>query len=400
MKHIVDIIHIWYEEFSDILKDKGILIFILFVPIMYPLLYSFVYTNELVRQVPIAVVDENKSHFSREFIRKMDACTEIRIMSFCNDMEEARHLLMQQKVYGILRIPKSFTWDLNHGDQTYVGVYSDMCVMLYYKALLISATNVSLEMNKDIKVRRYMNNTTTRQDEISRMPIKYAYVQLYNPQSGFATFLIPPVLMLIIQQTLLLGIGMSMGRAREKNDGQIIPFNKYYKNAVKIVLGKGLVYFMIYIIMAIYMYTYVSKDFGLPQLGHYDTFIAFIIPFILSCIFFAMVLSSFVYRREDCIMLFVFLSVPILFMSGVTWPGSNIPAFWKYVSYIFPTTFGINGYVRINNMGASLYEVADEYHALWLQTGIYFFIACLIYYTHIFKCVARIKKPIDIIEKI
>ena len=88
--------------------------------------------------------------------------------------------------------------------------------MLYYKAILLTATNVSLEMNKDIKVERHIPGTTHKQEDIIKMPVEYDYVPLYNPQSGFAAFLIPPVLLLIIQQTIFLGIGMSMGDSRER----------------------------------------------------------------------------------------------------------------------------------------------------------------------------------------
>ena len=62
-------------------------------------------------------------------------------------------------------------------------------------------------------------------------------------------------------------------------------------------------------------------------------------------------------------LLFVFTSVPLLFLSGISWPGAAMPEFWRYFSYIFPSTFGINGYVRINSMGATLNEVAFEYQA-------------------------------------
>lgn len=84
-------------------------------------------------------------------------------------------------------------------------------------------------------------------------------------------------------------------------------------------------------------------------------------------------------NRETCMLLFVFTSVPLLFLSGISWPGAAMPAFWRYFSYIFPSTFGINGYVRINSMGATLNEVSFEYQALWLQTGIYFLTTCLVY---------------------
>lgn len=379
MKSIRNIFHIWYDELADMFKDKGILIFVIFVPLFYPLLYSWVYTNEVVREVPAAVVDDSRTTQSREFIRMVDATPDVDVVAHCTTVAEAEELLRRREAFGIIRIPESFTKDIWHGDQTVVGIYSDMSSMLYYKALLLATTKVSLEMNADIKVERHMHGTTDRQDEIQHTPIEYDYVALYNPQSGFAAFLIPPVLMLILQQTLLLGIGMSAGRMRERFRGSLVPFHHDYKNPVYIVLGKAAAYFGIYIVMAVYAFTIVTHGFSLPQLGDLATLTAFVVPFLLACIFLAMVLSSLVWRREDCILLFVCLSVPLLFISGISWPGAAVPAFWKAVSYLFPSTFGMNGYVRIQSMGATLSDVAFELRGLWIQAGVYFLLACLIY---------------------
>lgn len=391
MKSILNIFQIWYREIGNIFRDKGIMIFILFVPLAYPLLYSYVYTNEVVREVPVAVVDESHSELSRELLRKMDASPDMKIVAYCDNLSAAQEMIRRQEVYGIVRIPSDFTRELWKGNQAPIGLYCDMSSMLYYKALLLTATNVSLEVNKDIKVNNYLPSTTDRQAEITRMPIDYDYVPLYNPQSGFAAFLIPPVLMLIIQQTLLLGIGMSTGNSREHHMGSVIPFHPWYKNPVHIVIGKALPYFMLYIVLGVYMFAVVTRLFTLPQLGHYTTFIAFLVPFVLACIFLAMVLSSFIYRREDSILLLVFLSVPMLFLSGLSWPASDMPAFWKYFSYLFPSTFGMNGYVRITSSGARLSDISSEYIALWIQAGVYFLLACWFYRRQI-KCLLTRKR--------
>jgi ABC-2 type transport system permease protein len=103
------------------------------------------------------------------------------------------------------------------------------------------------------------------------------------------------------------------------------------------------------------------------------------LPYLAACIFFAMTASIAIRNRETCMIIFVFSSVPLLFISGISWPGSAIPDFWRYVSYLFPSTFGINGFIRINSMGADLSEVKTEYQALWLQSGIYFCTTCYVY---------------------
>lgn len=379
-----DLIYIWYDECRTVLKDKGILIFIIFVPFAYPLLYSYVYTNEVCRDVPCAVVDDSKSSLSREFISNVDGTPDAKVMGTYTNMQEAELQVKEHHAYGIIHIPESFTYDLQNGEQTHVGLYCNLSSMLYYKALLLACTDISLNMNNDIKVER-IGATTDRDEEITKMPIEYEHVSLYNPQGGFAAFLIPPILMLIIQQTLLLGIGMEMGNTREKYYGSVIPFDFHYKRIMPIVWGKALFYLPIYFLSAVFMVTAVNHWFHLPTLGDYWTYLAFVIPYILDCIFFAMVLSSLIYRREDCILIFVFMSVPMVFLSGISWPGSAIPTFWKYFSYLFPSSLGMNAYPRIMTMGCNLHDIAPLYIGIWVQLAVYFGLVCWVYIRNIRK---------------
>lgn len=373
------VFYICQKELKSVFKDQGVLIFFLLVPLAYPLLYAFIYTDEVVREVPAAVVDMNKSTLSREFIRKVDATPDVKIQSHCADMEEAKLLLKESKVYGVIYIPESFSSDITKGIQTQVTLYCDMSGMLYYKAILTASTEVSLKMNKAIKAKR-AGNTTNRQDEISATPITYEAVNLFNPQAGYASFLLPAVLILIIQQTLLLGVGLSAGTARENNRFRdLVPLSRQYQGTLRIVLGKSSAYFIIYAIVSAYILCVVPKIFSLVQIAQAGTLAAFILPYVLSCIFFAMTCSIFIHHREACMMIYVFTSVPLLFISGVSWPGSAIPEFWRVISWLFPSTFGINGYISINSMGATLDQVLPEFRALWIQTGVYFLTTCIVY---------------------
>ena len=376
---IYDLFYIWKQEFRTTFRDQGVLIFFVLVPLVYPLIYSFIYTNETIREVPTVVVDDSRSSLSREYLRKVDASPETSIVAYCADMEEAKLMLKDRKAYGIIYIPAHFSDDIVQGKQTQVSIFCDMSGLLYYKALLTANTNVSLAMNAAIKMER-AGNTTARQDEITAYPIEYEDVAIFNPTNGFAAFLIPAVLVLIIQQTLLLGIGLSAGTAREHNQFKdLVPINRHYNGTLRIVMGKGLSYFMVYSLVAVYILCVVPRLFSLNQIAIPGVLTLFTLPYLTACIFFAMTSSIAIRNRETCMLLFVFTSVPLLFLSGISWPGSAMPSFWRYFSYLFPSTFGINGYVRINSMGATLNEVAFEYRALWMQTGIYFLTTCFVY---------------------
>lgn len=374
-----DTFYIFWKEMRNIFKDQGVLIFCVLVPLAYPLVYTFIYTNETIKEVPAVVVDNSRSSMSREFIRKLDATSDVNIISHASDIVEAQKLMKESKVYGIIYIPEDFTDKIVRGEQSRISLDVNMAGLMYYKALLTATTEVSLDMNKDIKMERY-GKTTKEESEVAATPLEYEAVSIFNPQSGFASFLIPAVLMLIIQQTLLLGIGLAAGTARENQRFRdLIPMNRRYHGTLRIVLGKSAAYLMVYIVMTAYMLCLVPKFFNLVQIAQPVTLMLFTLPYLLACIFFSMTCSIFIHQREACFVIFVCTSVPLLFISGISWPGAAIPKFWEIISWMFPSTFGINGFVKINSMGATLYEVLTEYHALWLQTGFYFITTCLVY---------------------
>ena len=376
---ILDCCYIWREELKQMLKDEGVLIFCIVVPLLYPLLYSWIYNNEVVREVPVVVVDKSHSSLSRQFIRRCDASPDVKIAYFADDMDEAKMLVSRQIVKGIYLIPEDFETRAGRLEQATIGVYCNMSLMLTYKAIFQTAQAVSMEMGTEIRT-RLSQPWTERDAEISARPLDVDEVAIFNPTGGYGSAILPGVLILIIQQTLVLGIGMAAGTARENNRfKQLIPVSRHYHGMFRIVAGKGLAYFMVYAVLTAYLTLIVPRLFHFTAIGQWQPLLAFLIPYLLACIFFGMVVSCLIRFRENVMLLIVFVSVPLLFLSGVSWPQSNIPPFWQAVSCLFPSTFGIRGFVRINEMGGTLYEVLPEYQILWLQTAVYFIIACLVY---------------------
>lgn len=374
-----DICHVWADEMKNIVHDEGVLIFFVIVPLAYPLLYSWIYNNEVVEEVPVVVVDHSNTAESRKFIRLADATPDVAVAYRSGSVEEARRIIAKGDANGIYEIPSDFGHRLNRMEQTAVAVYCDMSLMLTYKAIYQTAIAVSGRMNADIQV-ALAGNTTQRQDEIVTRPLDFDDVPVFNPTMGYGSFIIPGVLMLIIQQTLVLGIGLSAGTAREKNRmHELVPIARQYQGYYRIVLGKSLCYFMIYAVMAAYLTLIVPKLFSFTSLPDPKALVGMLLPYLLACIFFGITVSCMVRYRENVILLVVFMSVPLLFVSGVSWPQSNIPRFWECLSWLFPSTFGIRSFVRINTMGAELSDVAHEYRALWIQAAFYFFTACGVY---------------------
>ncbi len=393
---ILDTFYIWKDELKNVFKDEGVLIFFFLVPFAYPLLYSFIYNNEVVHEAKMVVVDQSDSYLSREFTRRVNATPDVRVVAVSTDMEEARRMLDRKEAYGILYFPTEFSKDLHTGKQTTLPLYCDMSSLLFYKAFLLATTEVSLDLGKEISLARRPFKGTVKEEEITVDPIPYESVTLFNTQNGFASFLVPAILILVIQQTLVLGIGMLGGTAREKNRFHcLVPVSRHFNGTLRIVLGKSLTYILIYVVVCIWVLAIVPKLFSLPQVGDPVTVLVFILPYLFASIFFAMTLSGFMTTREAPMLVFVFTSVILIFISGVSWPKEAIPPFWQAVGYLFPSTPGIQGFILINTCGATLSEVMHEYHTLWIQAGVYFVLALIIYRFQIIRSHRSLSEDIE-----
>lgn len=375
--HTRDILNIWLGEIRHILHDEGLMIFLIVLPLAYPIVYSWIYTNEVVREVPVVVVDMSKSHESREFIRMYDASPNVHVAYHADNLDEARHIIGRQKAYGALYFPEDYSHRISRMEQATVGLYCDMSMMLVYKNVYQTAVTVSGLTGTKIQ-RQLMAGTTEREAIIQTEPIRVDDVPIFNTTVGYGNFILPGVLILILQQTMLLAIGMTAGTWRERY-GHIIPPTLARYGTVRILAGRMMAYATLYAVLSAYILLVIPRMFGFVSLVHGWDMIVLCTSFLMAVFFFAQAVMSLMRRREDVLMFVVFTSVIFLFISGVSWPSSNIPAVWRYTACLFPSTFAIKGFVAMSSMGARLTDIMPHIIGLWIQTLCYIVVAIAIY---------------------
>lgn len=372
---------ITWKEMKTIFTDSGVLLILIIAGLGYPLLYSTVYLSESVDEIPVGIIDESATSESRRFASKIDATREISLVS-CVNMDDAIQKMKRRDIHGIVVIPKSFNKDIETGRQTTVSLYVNMATFFIYKNIALACNYVMLDENKNISLRKLSAEGLTEQEALTGAePLQNKMNILFNEGNGFASFFVPGVLVLVIHQLLFLGIGMVSGTRREENANrklsQIETPSK--KKVYRYILGQGAAYFLIYSLIGSYILIIVPRLFGLPHFASAWDIYRLLLPFLLAVIFFSQTWSVFIRNRETGMVMFLFFSVILLFLSGLTWPLSSFPAFWKYFSYIFPATFGVEGYIKINCMGADFSVINTEFVALWIQAVIYFITACFSY---------------------
>lgn len=364
-------------EAKYIFRDKAVFFSFVIVAVVVSFLYTYLYSEETLQELPIGVVDEDNTTQSRQLLRMIDANSGVAIYSSYLNLSEAEKAFQREQIRGIITIPNGFARDLQRGEQPAISVYADASYMLYYKQVLTAAKLSAVYLNAGVEMKRSSaQGKLPTQAREEAMPVSAKVVSLYNPSSGYATFLIPVVLVIIFQTTILTAVGILGGTMREGNKlRKIYPNSGNFFGALPIVMGKATTYLALAMVILLIILGIVMPLFGIPVRSSILTTMVFMIPFILSIVFMGLCLLNFLRRREDAIMLIMYTSLPAVMLTGFSWPSVAMPQWLNIFSYIVPTTLGAKGFISITQMGASLPTIMPYWLGMWGLCLVYLVLA-------------------------
>lgn len=379
---LTDALQVFNRELKLLIHDGGAMIILIAAGFLYPILYNYMYSNGVLEDTPIAVVDEADCSDSRRMIREIDATREVAIVAHCTDMQEARELFQKRKVNGIIYFPSDFGDVLASRQTAKFSIYADMSSFLYYKNLLMGSEFVMLSEINEIKIDRFMDSGLTAQEAAQSVhTIQYEDNNPYNRAFSYSIFLLSAIFLLIIQQVMFYVMSLIAGTQREENRSfATLPGTMRGRGVVRVVLGRGGAYWLIFMIIGLYVACIVPAMFKFPQRGDFADIVYLVTIFVADCVFFSMTWSTLITRRESVFILLLFMSPVCLFLTGCSWPTTAFPAFWKYFSYLLPTTFGAPAFINMNTAGADLVTELDFVQYLHIQTIVYFVTACIAVY--------------------
>lgn len=382
MKYISDAIKTFFKAFADqlrlVIHDEGVIIFFIFLPLVYPILYSLIYNPEIVRDVDTVIVDNDMSALSRETTRNLNATQGINIIGNAVNLDEARKAVNEHKAYAIIEIPRNYERKITNGTGSQLIFYAEMSLMLRYKSVLMAMTDVSQAMGAEL-MQKDINTIAPLAETIATGdPMGIHAISMGNIEEGFDSFIMPGVLILIIHQCIILAVGMA-GGARFEYPSKL-GFNPLAKHPHELpkMSGEMLCFFCIILPFAIWVMYYIPLLFKFPMAGDIWQELMFITPMIIAAISLGLCLQTIIWQRENIFIIWVITSVIFLFLSGLTWPRYAMSPLWKTISDLVPATWGVEGFIRMNTNGATLSQTATPYHNLWYLAGAYTLLAYIL----------------------
>lgn len=365
-------------EFRVVFHDVGVMLFFFVLPLLYPVTYTLIYNPEIVTDIPVAIVDRSQTPQSRELIRKLDATQSMKIYTQAASTDEARDMLFDRKIHAYFVIPEDYARKIGTLEQPQVEAYCDMSLLLRYRQIFSAVTEVQLNLVSDITAERL--GATGLSGAVSSVPVQSTQNIMGDPTQGFASFIMPGIIILILQQSMLLGCTLIGGTRRERrlNYQGYDPVEGDLPGHSAVVFGRAMCYVLCYVPMTLYVLHWVPAMFDLPHYGDFTHELIFFFPLLLATAFLGQASVFFSRKREMCFMLVVFSSLVFLFLSGLTWPRYAMSKVWIWCGDLVPATWGVEGFIRMNSNGATIPENTTPYIALWVLAAIYYILAIVV----------------------
>ena len=378
-----DILRIAEYECRGVLRSLPVLLVMGGGIFLYGFLYNYMYSPNVLREVPLVVVDESRTPLSRHYIRLLDATSEVRVQGVITDMPEARERMRRREVAGIVFLPNDFDTKIGRGEAVQFVAFNSTMAFLSYAAIKEASSGAMLELDASVRPDQVVFlDAGVVQPVVNTRSIEVQGVALYNESGGYATYLIPAVLMAILFQTMLMVISMRCGKEYEQ---RMIPLwrvahhESSWGMAVSVVVGKSVVYVGFYALFSVFLLGLLPLLFDLPHLASPWLLVQLLTPYLFATAFFGLACSPFFKDSDAPLLLIAFFSVGLIFLSGISWPLELMPWPWRWLHGILPAPVGILAFVKVNSMGAGLADIGSEMMHLWGQCVVYFVGACWVY---------------------
>jgi len=355
-------------EWQRVLAIRGAFMLLVMGPLVYGIYYPQPYLNQIVRKIPIAVVDNDLSELSRSIVQTLDASGAVSVVVQAETLAEARKVLDRGEAFAVVGIPPDTERDVLKGNTAHIPIYADATYLFIFRSMANGIAVAINTLSSELAAGgARTDGSLVKAALASTSPAEILLQPIFNPVGGYASYIVPAAFVLILQQMLLIGASMLT----------VMALPQPAAGAFATVLGRGIAHLTIYLPALALYFIVLPRVYGFSTLGHPLQLFALASLFTLATSFMAQAAGAWFKHPETPTLIFLGTSIPQLFLTGFSWPREAIPRPVQVAGYIFPSDFAIDGMVRIDQLGATLWEVVRDWRGLWALAIIYFVLAVM-----------------------
>ena len=360
---------VFTNELKRVINDHSILLTVIIAPLLYAFFLGSIYYKKDIEQINFAVVDYDNSMTSRKLTQLLRANPEINVIGYLEDYHEGIEKLYHLEAKGFLVFPDGFEKDLFRLEGAEVDLYLNTTRFLPSNDLNKAVNSVMMTVGSGVRLKYFVANGKNPQQAMELInPILADVRPIYNPLNSYGGFLLPGLFFLILQQTLLIGLGESVSRDKEK--GILNSVLAERGGVANYLFNKTAYYVFLYIAYIVLFMAVVFPFFEIPVAGAIIPSFTISLLFLLTIMLLAVLIGSFVNSQIRMMEILAFTTYPFFLISGYSWPVSAMPEPIQWLSYLVPTTPMLEAMSKLFIMGGGWTDILVPFQHLLILFGI------------------------------
>ncbi|MBI5402210.1 MAG: ABC transporter permease [Ignavibacteriae bacterium] len=354
------------REFNRIANNKAYYILTIFLPVLLFVFLSVIYLNGVVREIPVAVLDEDRSALSASYIRLIESTGSLKIVKYAASQDEMRKDIIDGNIYGCFCIPNGMETDLKKGKFVTVAVYNNTTNLITGNTILKEATTVTKTFSGGVLLKKLRSKGLMEEQALDIInPVSVETQSMYNSNYNYLNYLIPGLLPATFQMIIML-IAVLVFSSEFSHDtfGELMQTAN--NNILTVIAGKSIPHILLHFATALGIIGILYPVFNVTMEGPVVFTILFFLLFAFASFFFGMAISVLTKNTFFATEAALFINTPAFIFSGFVYPLWAMPQIHSTYALIMPFTYFMNGFLKIAVMKTPLTDISGEASGLLL----------------------------------
>jgi ABC-2 type transport system permease protein len=355
------------KEFIQMRRDRITFAMMLAVPLMQLVLFGYAINNDP-KALPSALVTTSQDQYTRAMVSALEMTGYYRFRHVVGSAAEAEDLMARGDVVFVVTIPSDFSRRVDRGERAQILIEADATHPSVASGAISTLGTVASQA-----LLRERGLTPSQAEAQNRLEV--VVHRRYNPEGISQYNIVPGLLGVILQMTMVMMTSIALTRERER--GTMENLLAMPASPLEIMLGKILPYFVVGAVQVVVVLGAASLFFGVPFVGDLSLLFLAIFIFVMALVLLGYTISTVARTQMQALQLTFFFFLPSILLSGFMFPYRGMPGWAQVFGEIFPLTHFLRITRAVMLKGAEFPAIAGEIGALAMFVALFAGVALL-----------------------
>ncbi|MDG4884358.1 ABC transporter permease [Mesorhizobium sp. WSM4884] len=339
------------KEFIQMRRDRITFAMMLGVPLLQLVLFGFAINNDP-KSLPTALVAMSNDQYTRAMVSALQMTRYYRFDHVTESAAEAEMLIAKGAVSFVVTIPADFARRVERGDSPQILIEADATDPAAASGAISTLGTVA---SQALLRAQGMQAAAA---ESAKQQLQVVVHRRYNPEGISQYNIVPGLLGVILQMTMVMMTAMALTRETER--GTMENLLAMPSSPTEIMLGKVLPFLVVGAVQMTVVLVAAKLLFGVPFVGSLTLLLSSVLVFVLSLVLLGYTISTMARSQMQAMQLTFFFFLPSLLLSGFMFPYRGMPGWAQILGEIFPLTHFLRITRAVMLKGADFTAVAAE----------------------------------------